>query len=171
MNCFEARKEFVSFWRRTMKPEDRAAFNAHLRGCARCDRSFRIFALSALVLHSESKADAASAERRTVVAQRPLASPAVMRVLPSRKLVADRPWRAMSAAFAMAAAAAIAVYVASTPRITFEDAIAAESPNIELTSYAEPEAVFGQELLGQDASLQDPVFEDPAASTNNGLAG
>jgi hypothetical protein len=35
MNCFEARKEFGAFWRRTMAAEARAAFSAHLGGCAK----------------------------------------------------------------------------------------------------------------------------------------
>jgi hypothetical protein len=53
MNCFEARKEFPAFWRRTLAPIERARLTDHLAGCPQCDRSFRTFALSAPLLHSE----------------------------------------------------------------------------------------------------------------------
>lgn len=53
MNCFEARKEFPAFWRRTLTPTERSRLTAHLAGCPQCDRSFRTFALCAPLLHSE----------------------------------------------------------------------------------------------------------------------
>ena len=56
MNCFEARQDFRSFWRKELAPERRGAFLAHLAECAKCDGAFRIFALTAPVFHSERRA-------------------------------------------------------------------------------------------------------------------
>ena len=69
----------------------------------------------------------------------------------------------------MAAAAVLALYVAQSPRVSFVDAIAIENPNVEPASYIAPENVFGQEVLGQDANLQEPLYNESAA--NDGLAG
>ncbi len=56
MNCFEARQDFRSFWRKELDAERRAAFIAHLAECAKCDGAFRTFALTAPVFHSEARA-------------------------------------------------------------------------------------------------------------------
>jgi hypothetical protein len=53
MNCFETRNEFRALWRKTVSGERRAELLAHLGGCAKCDHAFRVFALTAPVLHSE----------------------------------------------------------------------------------------------------------------------
>ena len=55
INCFEARQEFPAFWRRELASEQRSALVEHLAGCAKCDRAFRNFAVSAPVLHSVSE--------------------------------------------------------------------------------------------------------------------
>ncbi|HKV55700.1 MAG TPA: hypothetical protein VJN94_13785 [Candidatus Binataceae bacterium] len=62
-------------------------------------------------------------------------------------------------AFAVAAAAGVAVYFAVTPHVTFEDAIAADNSGSEVSSYASTESAFGQEILGQDANIQEASFE------------
>src|ERR1700687_1265398 len=54
MNCFESRQEFSAIWRTRATPERRAETLAHLKSCAKCDHAFRVFALTAPVLHSES---------------------------------------------------------------------------------------------------------------------
>jgi hypothetical protein len=59
LNCFETRQDFVSFWRSVLDGERRRDLLAHLKGCAKCDRAFRAFALTAPMLHS---GDAAGAE-------------------------------------------------------------------------------------------------------------
>jgi Putative zinc-finger len=56
MNCFEARPQFVDLWRGTLDAESRAALLAHLEECAKCDRAFRTFALTAPMLHPRSTA-------------------------------------------------------------------------------------------------------------------
>ncbi len=61
MNCFEARQDFVSFWRGALDGERRRDLLAHLKGCAKCDRAFRAFALTAPMLHSGGAAAAESA--------------------------------------------------------------------------------------------------------------
>jgi Putative zinc-finger len=61
MNCFEARQDFVSFWRGALDGERRRELLAHLMGCAKCDRAFRTFALTAPMLHSGGAAAAEDA--------------------------------------------------------------------------------------------------------------
>lgn len=51
MNCFEARQDFVGFWRGALEGERRRELLAHLKGCSKCDRAFRAFALTAPMLH------------------------------------------------------------------------------------------------------------------------
>src|SRR5260221_12765299 len=63
MNCFEARQDFVSFWQSALESERRRELLAHLKGCSKCDRAFRAFALTAPMLHSGSAAGAGSAVR------------------------------------------------------------------------------------------------------------
>lgn len=58
MNCFEARPRFVDLWRGTLDAESRAALLAHLKECAKCDRAFRAFALTAPMLHPRATAAA-----------------------------------------------------------------------------------------------------------------
>jgi hypothetical protein len=164
MNCFETRKEFISFWRRTMPAHERVQFSAHLRECARCDRSFRVFALTAPALHSETAPEEDAASYIAPPPRRPAAIGRAVR----RDPPVEFPWRAMTALLAMAAAAAVAVYVATPARVTFEDAIAVENPAIEPVSYTVADNVFGQEVFGQDLNLQEPVYNGTAA--NDSLA-
>ena len=65
MNCFEARQDFVNFWRGALDGERRRVLLAHLKGCAKCDRAFRAFALTAPMLHSGGAAAAESAMSAT----------------------------------------------------------------------------------------------------------
>jgi hypothetical protein len=51
MNCFEARQDFVGFWQSVLDGERRRELLTHLKGCAKCDRAFRAFALTAPMLH------------------------------------------------------------------------------------------------------------------------
>lgn len=65
MNCFEARQDFVHFWQSALDGERRRDLLAHLKGCSKCDRAFRAFALTAPMLHSGSAAAAGFAARPT----------------------------------------------------------------------------------------------------------
>lgn len=161
MNCFEARKEFISFWRRTMPADERVRFSAHLRECARCDRSFRVFALTAPVLQSESAPEENAPSDWVATPSR---RPATIRRAARREPPAELPWRSITAAFAMAAAAVVAVYVAIPSRVTFEDAIAVKTLAVEPVSYTAADNVFGQEVFGQDVNLQQPIYNEAAAN-------
>jgi len=176
MNCFEAREEFPSFWRRMMKPEERTAFLAHVGRCARCDRAFRVFALTAPVLHGDSES-----REPMGVAQAPVAthesSPFAWRVpVPASRRgatvtpVAPRASRTVWAAAALAAAALLVVYIAvATPGQTLEDAITGEEPVGDVNTTALESAVFGDAVLDQDSLTQDPLTQPNGGA--NGVAG
>ena len=59
MNCFEARQDFVRFWQSALDGERRRDLLAHLKGCSKCDRAFRAFALTAPMLHGAAAAGSA----------------------------------------------------------------------------------------------------------------
>jgi len=175
MNCFEVRKEFPSFWRRMMTPEERTAFLAHVGRCARCDRAFRVFALTAPVLHGDS------ASREPMPAQASVAthesSPYARREpsVTSRRgatvtPVVPRASRTVWAAAALAAAALFVLYIAAaTPGQTFEDAITGEDAVGDLSTATPESAVFGDAVLDQDSLTQDPLTQPNGGA--NGVAG
>lgn len=170
MNCFEARKEFRSFWRRVLAPDERAAFTAHLSGCAKCDRSFRVFALSAPVLHSDREPEAA---RQPL----PFARPQLLRpASASRAASARRGWRqswtvAAAAALLLAGSGMTAWSVAPTSNQNVMEAIAGDDPGVEPVSYITDGSFLGQDEFGSDPSLQEPLAPDSTESRSNGLAG
>src|SRR5258708_12958877 len=101
MNCFESRQEFSAIWRNRATPERRAETLAHLKSCAKCDHAFRVFALTAPVLHTESDpppAPRVSAPERQAfsLGDRPRRFPSV-----PRETEIPRRWIAMSAAAAI----------------------------------------------------------------------
>jgi anti-sigma factor RsiW len=154
MNCFETRNDFVALWQNAITPERRIQLLAHLRECPSCDHSFRVFTLTAPVLYSaiepppssQATGPAAMYPGRT---HHPGEAPA-----PANRLIARTISRA-AAMFVMAAAAAVALYFAAPPHMTFEDAIGADNSNVELASYPSTDSFFGRELLAQDTSSQD----------------
>jgi hypothetical protein len=158
MNCFEARNDFVGFWRRMLAGERRQELMAHLSECARCDRSFRSFALSAPVLYSNSEPERRGGSRATVLHPVRMRGARVERNLSGGRRVSG--WSSGALAVLVAAAAAAAAYVAVTPRVTFEDAIAADNSSPSVASYNSTDNAFGQELLGQDSGIQDPNVQD-----------
>jgi anti-sigma factor RsiW len=106
MNCFEARQEFPALWRKTATAERSAELYAHMKTCPKCDHAFRVFALSAPVLHFavEPPRNAAEYRRRTAFnAQRGLS---VTR--PARE---PRRLLAMCAGVMVIAAASMAAYL------------------------------------------------------------
>jgi anti-sigma factor RsiW len=155
MNCFEARNDFAGFWRKTLTIEQREDLRHHLRECTACDHAFRTFALTAPVLYSGSEARADYAPQRAprlhsvgVRSWRDASAPADRRHLRTLS-------RVLPGFVLAAAAAAVALHFATPPRMTFEDAIAADNSNAEVVSYPATDNFFGQELLAQDTSGQD----------------
>lgn len=142
MNCFEARQDFRSFWRKELMPKHREAFLAHLAVCSKCDAAFRSFALTAPVFHS----DAQPARAETTA---PLRITSIAR----RKGGAYREPRRASAWLSIAAAAALFISGASAAYFSVEpapeslsEAVAQPSQFTELVSADVPEANidFGQ---------------------------
>jgi predicted anti-sigma-YlaC factor YlaD len=170
MNCFEARKEFGSFWRRTLERETRASFVSHLGECSKCDRSFRTFALSAPVLHSEREPDpqipSVGAVRATV---RPLSA----RREPMRS--GGTPgWRRAAAAAMLVVIGGVAAWSAALPlrqNVDVMEAIAGDDPSIEPVSYTPDTSLFGQDVIGSDPSLQEPIAPESNSVRSEGLAG
>jgi len=154
MNCFAARNDFVAFWQKTLDDERRAQLLTHLGGCGACDHSFRTFALIAPVLYSATEPDWNLETPRPIrlnpeepypssapsTAKRGSLVPAVNRVVP---------------VFVRAAAAALVLYFSAPPRMTFEDAIAADNSNAEVASYPPTDSFFGQELMAQNSTAPD----------------
>jgi len=174
MNCFEARKEFPSFWRRMLTPEERTAFLAHVGRCVRCDRAFRVFALTAPVLHGESPSREPMEVAYASLATRE-SSPLARHAITSRRGATATPAvprasRTGWAAAALAAAALFVVYIAAaTPGQTLEDAITGEDPVGDLSTATAESSVFGDAVLDQDTLTQDPSTQPNSGA--NGVAG
>ncbi|HKN13174.1 MAG TPA: hypothetical protein VJX68_08255 [Candidatus Binatus sp.] len=141
MNCFEARQEFPALWRKTLASERRTELLAHLKGCEKCDHAFRVFALTAPVLHGEIELQAASRALR-----------------PARRefSLADRPWRFASVTrevsrpnrwLPMAAAAAIFVFATSAAYL----------------SARTPDESIGEALSVSESSMTSETAGDPLA--------
>jgi len=140
MNCFEARQEFPALWRKTLTGERRADLIAHLKGCEKCDHAFRVFALTAPVLHGDMEQPASRVSQ------------------PERRefSLADRPRRFASAPrevarpsewISMAAAAAIFVFATSAAYL----------------STRAPSESIGEALSGPELSLTPETASDPLA--------
>ena len=136
MNCFESRQEFPALWRKRATVERRAEILAHLNSCAKCDHAFRVFALTAPVLHSESEphqaARVSAAPRREFsLGDRPRRFASISREAPT-----PQRWIAMSAAAAIFVfASSAAFYSVDVPRQTLGDELAPEaSANYEAAS-------------------------------------
>ena len=132
MNCFESRQEFSDLWRNRATGERRAEILAHLKSCAKCDHAFRLFALTAPVLHSESEPPAAArvstpARREFSLADRPRRFASI-----SRETASPQRWAAMSAAAAIfVMAGSVAVYSVSTPHETLGEELSMPALNFE----------------------------------------
>ena len=154
MNCFEVRNDFVAFWQKKLADDRRAQLLAHLRRCASCDRSFQSFALTAPLLYSASEPG-----RDPVLTGATSLRAAPLDELHRSRVEYRRPFRRFSGAlpaFVMAAAAVIALYFAAPAPVTFEDAIAADNPNVEVAANPSTDSLFGQEVIAQSNVSQDP---------------
>jgi hypothetical protein len=158
MSCFEARNDFVAFWEKTLADDRRAQLLSHMCGCSTCDRSFRIFALTAPVLYSATDPNWNSGPAR------PKGIHGGAFNLPKAPSLAEyrlgvRRLNRILPAFVMAASAAIVIYFAAPPRMTFEDAVAADNSNAEVASYRTTDSFFDQELMTQGTTAPDLADE------------
>lgn len=130
MNCFEARQEFRSFWKKELPVERRAALTEHLRKCHRCDGAFRLFALSAPVLHSDSVPErTAGADRPVRGVGRSLRAPGVYRGRSSQAGL----WLSMCALLTVFVAGAFAAYLSvSRPVGSLAEALSQPEPFAQL---------------------------------------
>jgi len=158
MNCFEVRNDFVAFWQKTLAGDRRAQLLTHLRQCAACDRSFRSFALAAPVLYSAAEPEWNSGPTgSTALSAGAFELPSAPSIVKYRPAVPKL--NGVLPAFVMAAAAAIALYFAAPPPMTFEDAIAADNSNAEVVSFPSTDSFFGQESMAQSTMSSDPADE------------
>jgi hypothetical protein len=129
MNCFEARQEFRPLWKRELSTERAAALTEHLRNCARCEDAFRLFALSAAVLHSGSEPERAAGASRPLRGIGPsFRAPGVYRGGNSQA----RLWLSMCAVFAVFFAGAFAAYLSvSRPVESLADALSQSEPFVQ----------------------------------------
>jgi hypothetical protein len=152
MNCFEARQEFSALWRKTAAAERRGELLAHLKGCEKCDHAFRIFALTAPVLHGDMEQQASRVSR------------------PARRefSLADRPSRFASATrevsrpnrwLPMAAAAAIFVFATSAAYLS------TRAPNESIgEALSVPESSMTSETTSDPLAPEMPLTESDLAS-------
>lgn len=149
MNCFEARQEFPALWRKTATADRRAELLAHLKGCEKCDHAFRIFALTAPVLHGEMERQAAS-RREFSLADRPQRFASVTR---EASLSRQNRW------IPMAAAAAIFVFATSAAYLS------TRAPNESMgEALSIPEASMSSETATDPLAPEMPLTESDLAS-------
>jgi len=183
MNCFEARQDFVGFWQQALEGERRRELLAHLKGCTKCDRAFRAFALTAPMLHSGSAAAARpsiSAAPHDLPQTKPQDIPhldfsidmnglrsadaqraaEIVRRASVYRLADRRPslrWREAAAGLsAVAAAVLLAYFSVAAPSQSFDDALASSDSISETT--AQPDTDF----LGQQIPTIPAVSSDLA---------
>jgi len=155
MNCFEARQEFSALWRKSATAERRSELLAHLKGCGKCDHAFRVFALTAPVLHGEVERDTARvsrpARREFSLADRPRRFASI-----SREVALSRQpnrWLAMSAAAAIFVFASSAAYLSTrTPNESLGEALSTL------------EASMNSETAGDPLAPEMPMTESDLAS-------
>jgi hypothetical protein len=171
MNCLEARKEFPAFWRRTMPLVARANLIEHLRDCADCDRSFRSFALTAPVVHSEIASDAASsAERPPLNLVRPRRF-AASRLERTERRLPERPWKiAAAAALLLMTGVVTAWSSARWPTQNFTESVAGDSSEIDSTSNSTDSTGLSPDTLAPESALFEAVAPpDSSASSDDGI--
>ncbi len=138
MNCFEARQEFPSFWRKTATVERRAELSAHLASCAKCDHAFRVFALTAPVLHSETEPSGVATSTANHREFSPYDRP--RRFAPAARVEAGpRRWLAISAAAAVFLFASSAAYFSErAPSDTLRDVLSKPDVSASYEATADP---------------------------------
>ena len=170
MNCFEVRQEFVGFWRDELGEGRRRDLTAHLAQCARCNKAFRAFALTAPILHARGATASASAGLADRAAQTSPAAPpvqldTVQRTDPRRTAEILRNasayrrsagrlnyhWREAAAGLSAIAAAMMLLYFSvSAPAQSFDDAVS-NSDSITETAAQTDNDLLGQLILSLPA--------------------
>ncbi len=153
MNCFEARQEFSALWRKSATAERRSELLAHLKGCGKCDHAFRVFALTAPVLHGEVERDTARvsrpARREFSLADRPRRFASI-----SREVALSRQpnrWLAMSAAAAIFVFASSAAYLSTrTPNESLGEALSTLEASVNSETAGDP---LAPEMLMTESDL------------------
>ena len=176
MNCFETRKEFVSFWRGALDGERRQILLSHLKGCPKCDRAFRAFALTAPMLHARGEAAAEATAGATPDSapqniDRPIDISGARRANPQRaaeilhrasvyRIAQVRPmhqWREAAAALSAVAAAVLVIYFSlAAPPMSFDDVLTTTD------SVSETVPQSGTDFLGQQIPSMPAVSSDLA---------
>jgi hypothetical protein len=171
MNCFEARKGFTAFWRRTMPPAERGRLVEHLKVCTQCDHSFRVFALSAPVVHSESEpVVAASAARAPLNLVRPRRFASNREEQFARK-GSQWPWQ-VAAAVALLFIGGVSAWSSTRwPVDNFAESVAGEGVDVDGAIYSSDSSVTSFGSAAQEPALFDSIAPDPSAPGNSGLAG
>jgi len=142
VNCFQARKEFPNFWREHLAPPIADELAGHLECCGLCEQAYRLFALTAPVLHSapeavEAMLGGADAERP---ARRPRSAPAGDAV-GQRGMV----WTALSM---LVAASVIAYFAVASPGESLTDALSNNRPSSAISAVQEPASSFLDDFAG-----------------------
>ena len=170
MSCFEARKDFRAFWRRTMPLDARAHMVRHLGECSQCDRAFRAFALIAPVIHAGNQPHTAkSASRsRNSVRPRPTAStrsPSFARREPRRI------WQVAAAAVLVALGGLTAWSSTRWPRENFAQSVVADSPATEIAGYSSDASATLFDAGAQVPAVFESITSPPSSEATNNLAG
>ena len=163
MNCLDTRQHFAGFWRKSLVLDERHGFLAHLAGCPPCNHAFRSFALTAPVLYGDlARSPAAGAEGAA-----PGRAPAVR----AGASGVGRLRAVEGFAILAAVAAALIVYLAWPPRVTFEDAIVEDDSGVARTTYSPADNLFWPNGAAPRSDRPDPGQPAPARGKQKHLAG
>lgn len=171
MNCFEARKEFAAFWRRTMPLAARVRLVEHLTTCARCDRAFRVFALSAPVVHLESRPEAATAVPRPPLSLMHPRRLANTRAETFARRVPQQPWRVAAAAVVLLMIGGFSAWSSIQWRgRNFADSLVGNTVEVEPVDYSFDNNAAAIDATEHEPALFGSIASEAAAPSENGLA-
>ena len=142
MNCFQTRKEFANFWRERLAPPAADEIANHLECCGLCEHAYRLFALTAPVLHSEPDAvDAMLGKESPSRPGRRRAAVDRSGAVGERGMV----WTALT----MLVAASVVAYIAVTaPSESLTDALSKAGPSSTISAVQEPPSSFLDDFAG-----------------------
>jgi len=143
VNCFQARREFRDFWRQRLEPATAEELAGHLGCCGLCDQAYRLFALTAPVLHSDAGAIEAmlAGERGTRPIARRTRSAVAERAIEQQGTV----WAALSM---LVAASVIAYMSVAVPSESLTDALTRIQPTRAVSAVQEPPSSFLDDFAG-----------------------